>query len=220
VTPTASSAAPATSTGSASRARDSFRRVATRKKAIAPRGMLIEKMDLQPKCTVRNAPTSGPTSAAKPQTPEKRADPRALLERVDVPETVIAIGMAPRPRIPGRPRRSAAASSGRGRRCRAGQEDASRRACPRARGCRRDGRPSIDGGMLGGRSKTGIQRPPRSPVIVGMAVERRSTRGASAVTSTSAAVTARRRAGSNRGGGGEPDMSDAESHNRPAPGLR
>jgi len=58
-------------------------------------------------------------------------------------------------------------------------------------------------------------------MIVGMAVETTvDSKEASAVTSTSAAVTARRRAGSNRGGGGEPDMSDAESHNRPAPGLR
>ena len=58
-TPTASEEAPATSTGSASEARDSIIRVATRKNATAPSGMLIEKMDLQPKCTVRNAPSSG-----------------------------------------------------------------------------------------------------------------------------------------------------------------
>src|SRR6202162_1409650 len=71
VTPRARVEAPATSTGSGSEGRDSFSRVATRKKAIAPRGMLIEKMDLQPKCTVRNAPINGPTRAANPHTPEK-----------------------------------------------------------------------------------------------------------------------------------------------------
>ena len=85
----------------------------------APRGMLIEKMDRHPKCTVRNAPSSGPTRRGEaPDAREEPLDARALLERVEVGRRPSARrGSVPRRRVPGsRARRSAAASTGRTRR--------------------------------------------------------------------------------------------------------
>jgi hypothetical protein len=91
------------STGSGREDRDSIIRVATRMNAMIPSGMLIVKMDLQPKWTVRYAPSSGPTRLAKPQTPEKRPWMRARSSsEYRSAMTVSATGMrpaAPRPWI-------------------------------------------------------------------------------------------------------------------------
>ena len=83
--PPARSRAPLTSTGSGRVARDSIIFVATRTKAITPSGRLIEKIERQPKVTVRNAPRMGPARLATPQTAAEQAlDARALAQREEV----------------------------------------------------------------------------------------------------------------------------------------
>ena len=63
VIPPARSNAPLTSRGSGRVARLSIIFVATSTKAITPSGRLIEKIERQPKVTVRNGPENGPGQA-------------------------------------------------------------------------------------------------------------------------------------------------------------
>ena len=79
--PSASVTAPATSSGSDPGLRDSIIFVATRTNAMMPSGTLIVKMERHPNVTVRNAPRSGPTRLANPQTPLKKACTRARSSR-------------------------------------------------------------------------------------------------------------------------------------------
>ena len=101
VTPPASSSAPPTSSGSGRAARDSIICVATRAKASTPRGTLMEKIERQPKVTVRPAPIMGPARLATPQTPLKMPCMRARSRSENRSATTIsATGIrppAPRP---------------------------------------------------------------------------------------------------------------------------
>ena len=94
--PPVRSSAPGTSTGSGLIACDSIICVATSAKARMPSGTLIEKIERQPKVTVRPAPIIGPARLATPHTPLKRPWMRARSRSEKrSPETVRATGMRP-----------------------------------------------------------------------------------------------------------------------------